>query len=73
MLPRLPSQAIRQEPLCPPYERAQPQGENHKACFALWVAWYNFARVNTAVMMTPAMATGLTGTIWTMRDLLRAI
>jgi IS1 family transposase/transposase-like protein len=46
--------------------------ENHKACFALWVAWYNFVRVNTAVRMTPAMASGLTGTIWTMRDLLAA-
>ncbi len=33
--------------------------ENHKACFALWVAWYNFVRVNTAVRMTPAMARGI--------------
>jgi IS1 family transposase len=23
--------------------------ENHKAAFSLWVAWYNFVRVNTAV------------------------
>lgn len=43
---------------------------NHKACFALWVAWYNFVRINSTVRMTPAMAAGLTGTIWTMRDLL---
>jgi transposase-like protein/IS1 family transposase len=46
--------------------------ENHKACFALWVAWYNFVRVNTAVRMTPAMASGIANTIWTMRDLLTA-
>ena len=44
--------------------------ENHKACFALWVTWYNFVRVNTAVRMTPCMAAGITSTIWTIRDLL---
>jgi IS1 family transposase len=47
--------------------------ENHKACFALWVAWYNFVRVNAAIRVTPAMASGLTNTIWTMRDLLRTL
>ena len=47
--------------------------ENHKACFALWVTWYNFVRVNMAVRMTPAMASGLTDSIWTMRDLLRTL
>lgn len=44
--------------------------ENHKACFALWVAWYNFVRVNSAIRMTPVMAAGITNTIRTMRDLL---
>jgi transposase-like protein/IS1 family transposase len=44
--------------------------DNHKACFALWVAWYNFVRINSAVRMTPAMASGISTTIWTMRDLL---
>jgi transposase-like protein/IS1 family transposase len=43
---------------------------NHKACFALWVAWYNFVRVNSAIRQTPCMAAGITSTIWTMRDLL---
>jgi transposase-like protein/IS1 family transposase len=46
---------------------------NHKAAFSLWVAWYNFARVNSAIRMTPCMAAGITNTIWTMQDLLRAI
>jgi IS1 family transposase len=45
---------------------------NHKACFALWVAWYNFVRVNSAVRVTPCMAAGITSSIWTMRDLLTA-
>jgi hypothetical protein len=29
---------------------------NHKARVALWVAWYNFVRVNTSVKITPCMA-----------------
>jgi beta-alanine degradation protein BauB len=38
-------------------------GMHLKASFALWVAWYNFVRVNTAIRMTPCMAAGITGTI----------
>ena len=45
---------------------------NHEACVALWVAWYNFVRVNTSVRITPCMAAGITSTIWTMRELLEA-
>ena len=45
---------------------------NHKACVALWVAWYNFVRVNTSVRITPCMAAEITSTIWTMRELLEA-
>jgi IS1 family transposase len=45
---------------------------NHKACVALWVAWYNFCRTNSAVRMPPCMAAGITNTIWTMKDLLKA-
>jgi len=43
---------------------------NHKACVALWVAWYNFVRVNSAIRMTPCMAAGVTDHIWTFRELL---
>lgn len=43
---------------------------NHRACIALWVAWYNLCRVNTAIRMTPAMAAGVTDHVWTIRDLL---
>ena len=35
--------------------------ESHKACFALWVAWYNFVRINSATRCTPAMQAGLYG------------
>jgi len=44
--------------------------ENHKACFALWVAWYNFVRVNSAIRTTPAMAAGVTNHIWDMKEML---
>src|ERR1039457_742557 len=43
---------------------------NHKACVALWVAWYNFCRTNTAIRCTPAMEAGLTNHIWTISELL---
>jgi len=45
---------------------------NHRACVALWVAWYNFCRVNSAIRMTPCMAAGVANTVWTIRDLLGA-
>jgi transposase-like protein/IS1 family transposase len=42
---------------------------NHKACVTLWVAWYNFCRVNTAIRVTPAMAAGITDHIWKLEEL----
>lgn len=45
---------------------------NRKACVALWVAWYNFVRVNTTVRMTPCMAAGVTDHIWNMTELLQS-
>ena len=44
--------------------------DNHKAAVSLWVEWYNFCRVNSAIRCTPAMQAGLATTIWTMWDLL---
>ena len=41
----------------------------------LHFAWYNFVRRHQALRMTPAMAagiTGITGSMWTMRQLLEA-
>ena len=56
-----------------PAERTRSGREvaSHQACCALWVAWYNFVRVKTAIRMRPAMESALTDTIWTMRDLLK--
>jgi IS1 family transposase len=45
---------------------------NHKAATALHFAFYNFARHNEAVRCTPAMAAGITTTVWSMGELLDA-
>jgi hypothetical protein len=43
---------------------------NHKACVGIWVAWYNFCRVNSAIRVTPAMEAGLADHVWTMKEML---
>jgi IS1 family transposase len=46
--------------------------ENHWAAVALWFTFYNFCRVHKSLRMTPAMAAGISGHIWTVRELLEA-
>lgn len=46
--------------------------ESLRAALALHFAFYNFCRVHRSIKATPAMAAGLTGRAWTMRDLLGA-
>jgi IS1 family transposase len=48
--------------------------QHHAAMTALFVAWYNFCRPNTAhgKGITPAMAAGIAGGKWSLEDLLRA-
>lgn len=46
--------------------------ENLKAAVALFMAWYNFCRVHQTLRVTPAMETGLTDHVWTLRELLAA-
>ncbi len=44
---------------------------HHAAMQALFVAWYNFARMSEALKnQTPAMASGLTDHVWTVKELL---
>lgn len=39
---------------------------------ALFVAWYNFARKHETLKgKTPAMASGLADTVWSLRDVLQ--
>jgi len=44
--------------------------ENMKAALSLHFAWYNFCRVHSSLRVTPAMAAGLTETIWPIEVLL---
>lgn len=47
--------------------------ENHCHMIALYTVWYNFVRVNSAVRCAPAMAAGLSKTLWSMADIVALI
>lgn len=38
--------------------------ENLKAALAVYFAWYNFCRIHSSLRVTPAMAAGITDSIW---------
>src|SRR5262249_27602461 len=42
--------------------------ENHMHMVALYTVWYNFVKLHKAHRMTPAMAAGMTGKLWSMTD-----
>lgn len=43
--------------------------ENHVHMVALYTVWYNFIRVHKTLKMSPAMAAGVSATLWSMDDL----
>jgi IS1 family transposase len=47
--------------------------ENHCHMVALYTLWYNFARINSAVRMSPAMAAGISNRLWNMADIVNLI
>ena len=47
--------------------------ENHVHMVALYTTWYNFARINSAVRMSPAMAARLTDRLWDVADIVNLI
>ena len=48
------------------------KSENLRAALALYFAFYNFCRIHSSIRCTPAMESGLTGHVWTLRELLSA-
>jgi transposase-like protein/IS1 family transposase len=44
--------------------------ENLRAMLALYFAYYNFCRIHSSIRCTPAMESGITGHVWSIRDLL---
>src|SRR4051812_5091806 len=47
--------------------------DNHVHMVALYTTWYNFARINSAVRMSPAMAARLTDNLWDIGDIVKLI
>jgi hypothetical protein len=47
--------------------------DNHVHMVALYTTWYNFARINSAVRMSPAMAARLTEILWDIGDIVKLI
>ena len=47
--------------------------ENHCHMVSLYTVWYNFVRIDKAVKMAPAMAAGVSKTLWTMDDIVALI
>lgn len=46
--------------------------ENLHAMLSLYFAFYNFCRIHSSIRCTPAMESGITGHVWTLRELLTA-
>ena len=44
--------------------------DKHKAVCPLRFAYYNSCRIHKSLRVTPAMEAGITGHIWTLRELL---
>ncbi len=47
--------------------------DNHVHMVVLYATWYNFARINSAVRMSPAMAAKLTERLWDIGDIVKLI
>jgi hypothetical protein len=47
--------------------------ENHGHAIALYFMHYNFCKIHTTTRVTPAMACGLSKTVWEIEDLLKLI
>jgi IS1 family transposase len=46
--------------------------ENLYAMMSLYFCWYNFCRIHSSIRCTPAMESGITNHVWTLRELLAA-
>lgn len=46
---------------------------NHIHMVALYTVWYNFACINSAVKVAPAMAAGLSKTLWDVADIVKLV
>jgi hypothetical protein len=49
------------------------KAENHAHMVALYTTWYNFVRQHKTLRCAPAMAAGLSATLWSMEDIVALI
>jgi hypothetical protein len=49
------------------------KAENHAYMVALYTTWYNFVRQHKTLRCSPAMAAGLSTTLWNMADVVALI
>jgi len=49
------------------------KAENHAHMVALYTCWYNFVRQHKTLRVAPAMAAGLSATLWSMEDVVTLI
>lgn len=49
------------------------KAENHAHMVALYTTWYNFARQHKTLRCSPAMAAGLSKTLWSTEDVVALI
>jgi hypothetical protein len=49
------------------------KAESHADMVALYTVWYNFVRMHKTLRCSPAMAAGLSKTLWGMEDVVRLI
>jgi IS1 family transposase len=47
--------------------------ENHVAALSLYFMYYNFVRIHQTLRVTPAMASGVTGKLWSVYDIVKLI
>jgi IS1 family transposase len=47
--------------------------ENPRHMISLYTVWYNYARINSAVKMAPAMAAGISTRLWEMANILKLV
>ncbi|HEV2546997.1 MAG TPA: hypothetical protein VGU20_06655 [Stellaceae bacterium] len=47
--------------------------ENHCHMVALYAVWYNFVKIHKTLKMTPAMAAGVSGKLWSVGDIVDLI
>jgi len=49
------------------------KAENHAHSVAVRFMYYNFVRIHQSLRVTPAMATGVSTTLWSLTDTVRVI